>query len=147
MDKSRFRHPKSRYGLINFETALRYQKDLLEFKESAQCTVGPCLVQEVSIDRQKEQSIRFEGGLLDGGDVPANHTVHINKIKRIAAQEGGVFTVYYAEGGLLKKVEDTRISLKSPDLKIVKVQDKLYPLDLNTLKNFVSCSFYSNCGG
>jgi subtilisin family serine protease len=133
----------ARFGRINFATALAFDRDIIEFKPSAECPDGCAIL--ARIDRDVDESVRVEPGASDGVTKLATESkISFSNIRRLFRQDNDLFTIYYTESDRLKKLENAKLSMVS-GAKIVVRENKVFSLDLLRLKNYVSCSFYPEC--
>jgi subtilisin family serine protease len=142
-DKPRSLSGTSRFGRINFERALSFEDDILDYKPSPLCLKDHCRVQ-ARVNRRLDEVIYVTFATRDQNEQINNLKISFPDIKYILAQGDGLFTVRYVdESGRLRALEDAKIN--STGLSIISMGGNSFPLELDKINEFVSCSFFDYC--
>jgi subtilisin family serine protease len=133
----------SRFGRINYEKALAYEQDFIDYKRSPQCATEHCWT-PVEINRDIEEDIVVTSAKENGNIEVSEFKIPFNRVRSLMSEGDGRFTVRWVdEAGRLRTIDNANIRMTGS--KIVRIKNQAFPFDPSAIQSFISCSFLPQC--
>ena len=138
----------SRFGRVNFDNALNFDRDVLTMQPSPTCPTG-CSVDGRIIRPTQAQLHIISGVEDDGTTVGANVYIDVESIRRIQLDSAAAtFRIIYVKGQNLHVITDAQFESTAKNTTnrfVLTVNGTKLPLDPNTIADYIPCSFLPSC--
>jgi hypothetical protein len=132
----------SRFGRINFASALAFEQDRFQYKPTLTCPRDSCLM-TARLQRNIREWLTIRNG-MEGDDPLPEKTILLANVRRIRSEGENLFTVIFVEGKLLKIIRGASIS--AGEKPVVQAETgNMVPFGTTGLLDYTSCSFAPAC--